>query len=257
MPSPFPGMNPYLEQEDAWHDFHERFMPSVADRVAAQVDPHYIVKIDEHVYIHEMSREDQRFLGRADVAISQRRPGEQQPGPAVLDAPMECCLPTVDIERVSFVEILDRQHRQLVTLIELLSPANKRPGPDREQYLTKRNEILASPAHFLEIDLLRGGHRMPGEGMPHCDYCVLLSRLETRPRAGIWPVGLRERLPVIPVPLRHPDPDAQLDLQAVLHDIYDRARYGTYIYDGLPNPTLTADDSAWARQFMPSTSPPE
>ena len=61
MPSPFPGMNPYLEQEDAWHDFHERFMPLAAERIAAQVDPRYIVKIDEHVYIHELSAEQRRF----------------------------------------------------------------------------------------------------------------------------------------------------------------------------------------------------
>jgi hypothetical protein len=245
-------MNPYLEQEDAWHDFHERFMPCVADRIAAQVDPRYIVKIDEHIYIHEVSGEKRSFVGRADVAVSRGRHGGQEPGAAVLDAPLECYLPAVDVERVSFVEVRDRRNRQLVTLVELLSPANKRPGPDRDQYLAKRNAALASSVHFLEIDLLRGGRRMPVEGMPPCDYCVLLSRLETRPRAGIWPLGLRERLPVIPIPLRDPDADAQLDLQEVLNDIYDRARYGTYIYEGSPDPVLVPQEEAWARQFVPS-----
>ena len=70
MPSPFPGMNPYLEQEDAWHDFHERFMPAAAEVLSAQVDPRYIVKIDEHVYVHEMAPDSRRFLGRADVTVA-------------------------------------------------------------------------------------------------------------------------------------------------------------------------------------------
>jgi hypothetical protein len=245
-------MNPYLEQEDAWHDFHERFIPWVADIIAAQVDPRYIVKIDEHIYIHEMARAQPRFMGRADIAVthSSRQDGPQTAA-AVLDAPMECYLPAVDIERVSFVEIRDRRNRQLVTLVELLSPANKRPGSDRDQYLAKRNEVLASSAHFLEIDLLRGGRRMPVEGMPRCDYCVLLSRQQTRPRAGIWPLELCDRLPVVPIPLREPDPDAHLDLQEVLHAIYDRAHYETYIYEGAPDPLLEPEDEEWARQLVP------
>jgi hypothetical protein len=73
MPSPLPGVSPYLEQEDAWHDFHERFMPWVADCLAAQVDPRYIVKIDEHIYIHDVFGERRRFLGRADIAVGQSR----------------------------------------------------------------------------------------------------------------------------------------------------------------------------------------
>lgn len=253
MPSPFPGMNPYLEQEDAWHDFHERCLPLVAERIAVQVDPQYIVKIDEHVYIHELSAEQRRFLGRADVTVGRSPPAAAtRTAMGVLEAPAEGYLPAVDVERLAFVEIRDRRNRQLVTLIELLSPANKRPGGDRDQYLAKRNEILASAAHFVELDLLRGGLRPPVEERPRCDYCVLVSRCEQRPRVGIWPLRLSERLPLIPIPLRAPDPDAQLDLQELLHDIYDKARYQTYIYDGAPDPPLTPQDEVWARQFLPS-----
>ncbi|MCY2992109.1 MAG: DUF4058 family protein [Planctomycetota bacterium] len=252
MPSPFPGMNPYLEQEDAWHDFHERFLPLVAERIAAQVDPRYIVKIDEHIYIHELSAEQRRFLGRADITVGRgRSAAERQTATGVLEAPAEGYLPAVDVERLAFVEIRDRRNRQLVTLIELLSPANKRPGADRDQYLAKRHEVLASAAHFVEIDLLRGGRRPPVEDWPACDYCVLVSRCEQRPRVGIWPLRLSDRLPLVPIPLRAPDPDAQLDLQEALHDIYDKAHYQTYIYDGAPDPPLTPQDEVWARQFTP------
>jgi hypothetical protein len=149
------------------------------------------------------------------------------------------------------VEVRDRRNRQLVTLIELLSPTNKRPGGDRDQYLAKRNEILASGAHFVEIDLLRGGRRPPLEDMPACDYCVLVSRYEERPRVGLWPLRLCDRLPVIPIPLREPDPDARLDLQQVLHDIYDKAHYQTYIYDGFPDPPLPPEDDRWVQELLP------
>lgn len=252
MPSPFPGMNPYLEQDDAWHDFHESFMPHVRDLISAQVDPRYIVKIDEHIFIHEFSAEQRRFLGRADISVGQsmsRADAGRQTGTAVLDAPAEGYVPAIDIERLSFVEIRDRRNRQLVTLIELLSPANKRPGGDRDQYLAKRQEILGSTAHLVEIDLLRGGQRPPLEDLPPCDYYVMVSRCEQRPRVGLWPLQLRDRLPRIPIPLREPDPDAQLDLQQVLHDIYDKAHYKTYVYDGSPDPPLAAEDEAWAQRM--------
>lgn len=254
MPSPFPGMNPYLEQDDAWHDFHERFMPLVADRIASQVDPRYIVKIDEHVFIHEFSADERRFLGRADISVARGAPhGSAACGTAaaVLDAPAAGYVPAVDVERLAFVEIRDRRQRQLVTVIELLSPTNKRPGGDRDQYLAKRQEVLSSTAHLVEIDLLRGGQRPPIEELPPCDYCVLVSRCETRPRVGLWPLSLCDRLPVIPIPLRQPDPDATLDLQAVLDDIYDKARYANYVYDDSPEPPLTAAQQVWARQFVP------
>ena len=255
MPSPFPGMNPYLEQEDVWHDFHESFMPRVRDLISAQVDPRYIVKIDEHIFIHEFSDEQRRFLGRADISVGRgSSDAGHQSATVVMDAPAEGYLPAVDIERLAFLEIRDRRNRQLVTLIELLSPANKRPGGDRDQYLAKRQEVLASSAHLVEIDLLRGGQRPPLEELPSCDYCVLVSRCEKRPRVGLWPLRLRDRLPVIPIPLREPDPDAQLDIQEVLHDIYDRAHYETYLYDGTPVPPLSPEDEAWARQFMPPRS---
>src|SRR6202011_1559181 len=110
-------------------------------------------------------------------------------------------LPLQDIERVPFLEVRDRQGRELVAVIELLSPSNKRPGEDREQYLAKRRELLRSPAHLVEIDLLRGGPPMPLEDRPVCDYSVLVSRAERRPVAAFWPLRLRDRLPVIPIPL--------------------------------------------------------
>ena len=161
MPSPFPGMNPYLEQEDVWHDFHERFIPFLATILGGQLRPRYIVKIDKHIYVHESEVESRRLVGRADVSVGKSL-GRSTPEPVsgtaagVLEAPARVRLPAVDHERLSFVEIRDRRDRELVTVIELLSPTNELPGPDREQYLAKRMELLHGPVHLVEIDLLRG-----------------------------------------------------------------------------------------------------
>jgi hypothetical protein len=86
---------------------------------------------------------------------------------------------------------------------------------------------------------------------PDCDYSVLISRVEDRPHADLWPVRLRSRLPEIPVPLRSPDADARLDLQAIVHRLYDAAGYEDYIYEGVPDPPLAAGDLEWARPFIP------
>ena len=157
----------------------------------------------------------------------------------------------MDHERLSYVEIRDRRAREPVTVVELLSPANKHPGPDREQYLAKRMELPNGPVHLVEIDLLRGGPPLPATGRPDCSYSVLVSRAERRLDADLWPISLRERLPEIPIPVRAPDPDARLDLQAILDRIYDDAGYGEYIYDGTPRPRLGDEDAEWTRQFLP------
>ncbi len=254
MPSPFPGMNPYIERASVWHDFHERWIPLVAELIGAQVLPRYFVRIDEQMYIHERSAEERRFLGRGDLLVSALAPSSTATvatGP-VLEAPTEVRLPAVDIEGQSFLEIRDRDSHKLVTVVELLSPSNKYAGPDREQYLAKVLQVQRSWVHLVEIDLLRGGPRMPWLDMPECDYCVVVSRFERRPKAGFWPIGLRQPLPEIPIPLRQGDPDARVDLQQVLHRIYDAAGYAYHIYSGPPEPLLSPEDSAWAASFLPS-----
>jgi hypothetical protein len=252
MPSPFPGMNPYLEQDDVWHDFHERFLPALAEWLTPQVVPNYIVKVDEHVYVHELPERARRLAGRADVSVGRSpAPGAGGPSAGILEAPAHVRLPIHDIERVNFLEVRDRHSRELIAIVELLSPSNKRAGPDREQYLAKRESLLASQAHLVEIDLLRGGRPMPVDDRPACSYSVLVSRVEDRPHAGLWPVELRDRLPIIPIPLRRPDGEARIDLQDLLHRIYDASGYEFYIYGGTPQPPLAPDDAEWAQQLLP------
>lgn len=252
MPSPFPGMNPYLEQNDAWEDFHDRFIVACAERLDPLVGINYLVKIEARLYVHELSAEERRYFGRADVGLTgPPAASASAPGAPALTAPVHLTLPAVDVQRHSWLEIFDRRHRRVVTVIELLSPANKTPGPDRDDYLTKRAQFLFSQAHLVEIDLRRGGERPRPPGLPRCDYYVLISRVEDRPRLDMWPIGLRERLPVVPIPLAAPDADVVLDLQELLNRVYDAAGYAKYIHGDRPQPALSAEDLAWAQQFVP------
>jgi len=252
MPSPFPGMNPYLEQDDCWQDFHGRFLPLVATLLGDQVRPNYIVKLEGHLYVHELPPGARRLAGRADVSIGlPPSPGPGLPGVGIIEAPAQIVLPETDVERVDFVQVLDRHTRKVITVLELLSPSNKRPGPDRDQYLSRRGRLLRGGVNLVEIDLLRCGRPMPPADRPDCTYSVMVSRPEERPHAGFWPIRLRDPLPEIPVPLRPPDRDAQLGLQAIVHRIYDEAGYGLYIDRGAPDPPLDPEDAAWARQFLP------
>jgi hypothetical protein len=245
-------MNPYLEREDAWHDFHQSFMPLVRQLLVSQIGPEYVVKIESHIYIRDLPENQRHLLERVDVSLAHSAaPAPTRGSTSVLEAPVEVWLPAYDLERDSYLEIRDRRGRQLITVIELLSPSNKQPGSDRIQYVGKRAQLLSSLAHFVEIDFLRGGDRMPLEGLPGCDYCVLVSRVEARRRAGLWPFGLRDPLPVIPIPLKRGDPDATINLKVVLDQIYDSANYAKYIYESTPNPPLSPEDAEWARQFLP------
>lgn len=224
MPSPFPGMNPYLEQEDAWQDFHASFVQGLRNVIAPQVSPHYIVKVEEHIYIHEPSAEQRTLIGRP-----------------------------VDFQKENHLEIRGRESRDLIAVLEMLSPTNKQAGPDRDQYLTKRAMLLRSNAHFVELDLLRGWSRMP-MGPLTCDYCIMISRMEERPLASIWPLHLRDPLPRIPIPLRAPFADAQVDLLEVLHKVYDAAYYKDYIYHGKPDPALRREDAEWAASILKTST---
>jgi hypothetical protein len=251
MPSPFPGMNPYLEQDALWQDFRLAVLPALRERLVPQVAPKYIVLLDEHLYVHDPPPEPRQLVGRADVAVAQP-PGAPLGGSVLglIEAPTRVELLAEDIERARYLEIRDRQSGELVTVVDLLSPSNKRPVPDRDQYLAKRRELLASPAHLVEIDLLRGGRPMPLVHRPPCDYSVLMSRAEQRRDADFWPIGLRDRLPEVPIPLRMPDEMARVDLQDLLHRVYDASGYEHFIYTGSPSPALAPEDDAWAREFV-------
>jgi hypothetical protein len=147
MPSPFPGMNPYLEQNDTWEDFHQRFITHAADTLATMVGGNYLVKIEVRLYLHELSAEERRYFGRAEVGLADlAKRDDALPASLAVTAPVPLKLPAVEVERHSSIEIRDRRNRRRLTVLELLSPTNKTAGPDRDEYLLKRGQLFARTA---------------------------------------------------------------------------------------------------------------
>lgn len=259
MPSPFPGMNPYLERSGVWETFHLQLLAVAQQQLVAQIDPRYVVTVGTRMYVAK-PRAGRRLLGAADLGIY-AEPG----GPAVAAtagtataAPVYMNIPRgVRVRRRHFLQIRTQDDLEVVTEVEVLSPGNKRGGGDYKQYLRKRHELMRSNTHFVEVDLLRGGGRMPMDGaMPAADYCGVVCRVEELPRARVWAWRLRDPIPVLPVPLREEHADARLDLKAAIDELHDRSDYPRFIYRKPPEPPLTGEDAAWAAAFVPPGPPP-
>jgi len=248
-------MNPYIERDAVWSDFHFGFINAMRRALVPQVQPEFYVKIDAHIFALS-GDEGRRLIGRPDVSLARRATDDRTEGTvALLDAPIRLRLPEPAFEeRVLFLQVFDSEDHSLVTVIELLSPTNKNKKKDRDQFIGKREDILQSSVHYVEIDLLRGGLRMPLEEMPACDYYVLVSAADDRPDVGFRPISLREPLPTIPIPMPESKSNVRLPLQELLHQAYDEAGYAGRIYSGSPQPRLHGNDAKWARQLAANAS---
>ena len=253
MPSPFPGMDPYLEGSE-WTSVHTELSTEIARQLAPKLRPKYIARTTQR-FVSDVPESVSIEVGDIypDVGVfDARRHGVPAPSPVLLAAPpLE--LPTVIPTRVPLVtiEIRDVAERQLVTAIEVLSPTNKR-GEGYREYLDKRGRILASVAHLIEIDLLRRGKRVPMQRpLPPAPYYAFVGRTEKRPMVEVWPIQLTDRLPVIPVPLLEGDPDIPLDLQAALNLVYDAFGYDLSVdYTRPADVPLTGPAADWAAERL-------
>lgn len=259
MPSPFPGMDPYLENPGLWPDVHHEFMSVAREILHGQLRPKYLVRIEERVYISDENDPGRKVIA-PDLRITDRPGFGAQPfapttgGLAVAEPLVVTTLIDSEINE-AFLEILDREQRQVVTVIEIVSPANKVVGArGRDSYLQKRRQVMNSSSHWVEIDLLRTGEpTFSRELIPPHDYLAHVSRRQQRPEGRVWPIRLPQRLPVIDIPLRPEDQEAKLDLQQVLTTVYDRAGYDLEIdYRAAAVPPLTGDSEAWAQQLLQS-----
>ncbi len=250
MRSPFPGMNPYLEQPELWHQVHNRLIIAIADALTPQIVPKYRVSIEERVYT---SVDDNLLVGIADVAVTRRTSELMSTGnTAVKQAePTKVQVPIPEEVTERFLEVKSTQTGELVTVIEVLSPKNKRSQEGRKAYETKRQKIFASSTNLIEIDLLRIGKPMPILGSVEGDYRILVSRGYRRPNADIYMFTIRDTIPAFPVPLKKDDVEPLVDLQQLLHEVYERARFDLVIdYSQLPLPPLSAEDTAWIREIL-------
>jgi hypothetical protein len=255
-------MDPYLENPGLWPDVHHGLISESQALLGAQLRPKYLVRVEERAYIDDVSDDEFKPQLRIPDVEVLGRPGweeaqfveEATSGSEVTEPILATTWFEEEIHE-AFLKILDRESRDVVTVIEILSPTNKAPGSrGRESFEQKRREIMYSTSHWVEIDLLRGTRMVPvpKKAGPH-EYLVHVSKKGLRPRGLLYPIRLTQRLPVIPIPLKAGDPDGRLDLQAVLNAAYDRGNYDLETdYRKEPRPPLKGDLAAWSDQLLQS-----
>lgn len=219
MPSPFPGMDPYLESY-LWSDVHTALANKIRQQLTPQIRPRYAARLE--VYLAE------------------------DPTP---EAEVGILYPDVEILRGQHQETLPAKN-VLITCIEILSPVSKRE-PGLSVYRQKHQRLYQAGVHLIELDFLRRGTRsFNHHRIPNVAYLVTLIRANSGV-IDVWTIELQDQLPIIPIPLRDPDADS-LDLAFALNAIYDEAAYDLSIDYGKspPPPQLNMSDAKWVEDLL-------
>jgi hypothetical protein len=230
MASPFPGMNPYLESPAFWSEFHNRLMVAIADDLSPQLRPRYRVAIEQRVYLSSI--DDRKLVGIPDVTVTRQSLPESAVATLTLPTsqPISVSLPLPEEVRESYLEVREVSSGQVITVIEILSPKNKRPGEGRIAYARKRQQVLSSTTHFVEMNLLRKGeHFALGLELATSQYYVLVARGDRRPQADLYAFDLTEPLPAFPLPLDGHSAEPIVELQRIFTELFDRAGFDLVI----------------------------
>jgi predicted transcriptional regulator len=221
MPSPFPGMDPYLEDERLWpafqhhlvHALHQLLLPGLMDRYRARITQRHYVS--EQALFTSVIREE---------------------------------------HTEALIEIRQRADGRLVTLLEVISPANKISDAGRQAYLARRHEARSAKANLVEVDLVLQGAALfdySREGLPAWDYAVFVSRAAQPDRYEIFAASLPKRLPKFRLPLAADDRDTVIDLQAAFARAFDQGDFAKQInYDLDPATKLGDENRDWLRQRL-------
>jgi hypothetical protein len=249
MPSPIPGMDPYLEHPAWWPDFHARFIPICCDALNEVLPERYDARIETSTQLVDIPEGEIRLM-EPDIFIAGHRPAKATKSKAKATATLDQVrlrAPKFKEVRQHSIQVLYRPEERVVTVIELLSPTNK-SGNGYYLYEAKRGRVLVRDANLVELNLLAGGRRPDIESAwPPGDYYALIARPEQRPFADIKSWLVRDPLPTIPIPLRAPDPDVPLNLAKVFTTTYDRGRYARVIdYAATLHAPLRTSDLDWA-----------
>lgn len=251
MPSPFPGMDPYLEDEEFWREFHSALAVMIQAQLAPQIRPKYMARVEPTI-VYETVEAGDKHHARPDVTVLREVAQSYNPADSSNSITPPPLIQEVEFEldfKLIAIGLYTTKGKQLVTSIEILSPANKVVGSQAyHQYMRKRNCILNSSAHWMELDLLRAGRRIIlGQNLPDAPYFATLSRAQNRPQVEIWPMPLAEPLPILPVPLLDSVPDVPLDLNAAIATVYDNAGYDYVVDYSQPPPPPPLSEAEIAR----------
>jgi hypothetical protein len=254
MPSPFPGIDPYLEHPDRWSTVHNRLIVAIADVLTPQLLPKYQVDIEKRIY--EIIGSNSLLVGRPDVSVQQNPLAQESStssSTTVLPTtqPIQVTVPMVEEVSEAYLEVKEAATQKVITAIEILSPTNKK-GQGREKYERKRQQLLSSLTHLIEIDLLRDGEPLPVLEPPGLtDYRILVSRSQTRPIADLYAFNLPDPVPPFPIPLLPEDSEPVLNLKELLDKIYDNSGYSYFIdYSQEPIPALSTEEAIWSHRIL-------
>ena len=265
MPSPFPGMDPYLEEPDLWPDVHARLIAGIGELLAPQLRPRYVARVEQRTFLFDPDEPADELQVVPDVRVVEHRRRHQAVGGGIAAIAEKTTVPldvTGLVKRVGvqrFLEIRDSVGRRIVTVIEILSPSNKVESAGRRALLQKRKQVSDSETSWLEIDLLRRGSRtVTLKEIGEAPYIAYLDRWAPNDpeallnrRQFLWRMALRQPLPNIAVPLRPKDSDVSLELQKALDAAYDRAAYDVDVnYRVAPDPPLSRRDIRWANALL-------
>jgi hypothetical protein len=247
-------MDPYLEERSLWPDVHQRLIAYISETLQPQVRPKYVARIGERIELAEIRKGYVPDMLIVQPPSSSAR-SIASAGAALADEPLTFVL--MDEERrVPYIEIVYRETGDVVTLIEVISPANK-VGEGRERYIQKQNDLLGTQVNLVEIDLLGEG-RTPAlaraavfHNPPDWRYLVSVSRVHQRKQLEVYAIRLQDRLPRCRIPLRAADPDVVLDLPAVFARCYEVGGYDLLVdYTQAPSVTLSAAEAGWLQQRL-------
>jgi hypothetical protein len=242
----FPGMDPYLENPEVWPEVHFGLIAGLARSLNAVITPKYRAAVEKRVY------SDALLVGIPDVSVFQKATDAVSPkqATATLSEPIAVTVPMMDEVQERFLEIREISTGLVVTVVEVLSPKNKRAGEGQQKYDAKRQKILNSEVNLVEIDLLRAGEPKPMTGGVKSDYRILVSRADRRPAAELYAFNLRDAIPLFPLPLRLQDEEPVVNLQELLGKVYQEAALNLAIdYAGQPIPSVTEEDFAWIQSL--------
>lgn len=256
--SPFPGMDPYLERH--WRDVHAQLIVYAREALQTRLPRELRARIEERVLIESPIHERGVY---PDLRIEERRrpsPPSPSPGSATMAAvaePVVVPLPGDEPATETWIEIVEAGSRQrLVTVIKVLSLANKLPGDGRKLYLQKQRELKEGGVNLVEIDLLRDGEHTilaPLSRIPpsrRTPYMICVWRAEKWDQAELYAFGLRDPLPVIKVPLRPTDGDALLELGPLVDRAYAAGAFDDMDYRTALDPPLDPADESWADDLL-------
>lgn len=250
-------MDPYLEGH-LWPDVHHNLASAIQELAIPQISPSYVARVNPYTVI-DTSPEEEVGIMYPDVEVLLRKNQVTEPQAGYLDGGSGALTPpTLSVPefekiqvRVPVVEIRDRHSNQLITAIEVLSPINKR-SPGLEPYRKKRERLHREGIHLIEIDLIRRGKRpFYSPYLPKAHFMATLTRAGSD-KMAIWAVDVKDSLPILPVPLKKPDDDIQLDLGKALRLIYGRNQYGLSIdyQNDPPLPEFSEEDKAWMKKLL-------